>query len=115
PAGDHDRLRLRPHPSLALLESPYPLLAIWQSNQPGAAERVIDLAEGGDRLLVCRPLLEVEIERLGAGAYRMLRALADGARVGAACALAIADESGFEPGPMLGRWLSRGVLVEAYL
>src|SRR5579862_1142785 len=48
------------HPSARLLTSPFPILHIWQVNQPGfAGDDRVDLGEGGDDLLVQRVAEEV--------------------------------------------------------
>lgn len=52
-------------PNSTLLASNYPILAIWQNNQPDAQEKIISLKEGGDYLLIWRQGLDLTIERLG--------------------------------------------------
>jgi hypothetical protein len=50
-----------------LLQSPYPVLRIWQVNQPGwSGDDVVDLDAGPDDLRVYREQGEVLIESLGA-------------------------------------------------
>jgi hypothetical protein len=92
PVTLQDRLIFALHPSTHLLVSDYPILAIWQANQPDADEQEIDLAAGGVRLLVLRRGLDVEFKTLGFGEYQLLRACADGRRFAAACAMALAAE-----------------------
>ena len=51
----YGELRFRLHPSAQLLASDYPILRIWQVNQPDhAGDATVDLAEGGGRLLGVR-------------------------------------------------------------
>jgi hypothetical protein len=70
-------LRLGLHPSVQLVKSRYPLLRIWQTNQPGGAgDDLVDRAEGGDVLLVRRAPDGIIIERLAPGAHAFLAALA---------------------------------------
>src|SRR6059036_2645209 len=47
------RLTLHLDPSVTLLESPWPVDAIWRANQPGA-DGAVDLADGAARLEVRR-------------------------------------------------------------
>jgi hypothetical protein len=55
PAGLRGELRFVLHPSAQLIASIFPILHIWQANQPEAdADERIDLDEGGDTLLVLR-------------------------------------------------------------
>jgi len=49
--------------------SPFPILKIWQCNQPGsAAAETINLDVGGDVLRLRRVGLEVQIEKIAADA-----------------------------------------------
>lgn len=77
-------------PAARLIDSGYPLLAIWRANQPGADETTVDLDAGDERLLVFRRALEVEFKLLAPGEYALLDALHNGAT------LAQASERGFE-------------------
>ena len=55
------------------------ILHIWRANQPAAGEEMIDLGEGGDRLLVRRTAEGVTMERLAAGEHVLLAGLSAGA------------------------------------
>ncbi|MBF6989619.1 MULTISPECIES: DUF2063 domain-containing protein [unclassified Cupriavidus] len=73
-------LQLRLAPACRLLASPFPVLRIWQSNQPDAEEDAeIDAGSGGDWLLVRRSGFAVEAQSLEVGEYAMLEALHGGA------------------------------------
>ena len=48
------RPRIALHPSVTLLQSPWPVDAIWRANQPGAIDDRVDLSAGGVRLQVWR-------------------------------------------------------------
>ena len=86
--ADYPRLRFGLHPSAHLLESPYPILNIWQVNQPEhTGDARVDLAAGDDWLLVVRPAIEVKIVRLSATEFDFLRACAGGATLGEAAAV----------------------------
>ena len=92
PSAQHGHLVFELHPATRLLESDYPVLRIWQANQPEAANERIDLGEGGERLLVFRRDLEVEFKRLSAGEYVLLRAFSFARRFAEASATALAAE-----------------------
>lgn len=78
-ARHYPALRFALHPSVSLLESPYPLLRIWQVNQPDCIDdQKVDLAEGGVNLLVVRRGLSVEIESIGRGEFVLLSSFAKG-------------------------------------
>lgn len=113
PAERLDSLRFALHPSAALVASPWPILAIWRANQPGCAgEDCVDLASGGDRLLVIRRGHDVDLEPLGAAEYRLLSALASGVRLGAALEAALIEEAAFDLGACLQRHVAAGTLAD---
>jgi hypothetical protein len=75
-------LRFKPHPSLTLLASPYPLLRI-RDVAAGRAEGV-SLDSGGVDLMVWRRAGEATCIPLDRSAFSFVRALADGQTLGAA-------------------------------
>jgi hypothetical protein len=104
-------LRLLLHPAARLLASPYPVLHIWQVNQPGyGGEPTVDLGEGGDRLLVTRHGAPVVIERLGAAEYAWLSALAAGETLVSAVARALALDPAFPVDHLLRHHVAAGTL-----
>lgn len=108
----HADLRFVLHPSALLVESRYPILHIWQINQPdndGADE--VDLGEGGDSLLVARRERGLEIERLSAGEAAMLRALAADQPLAIAAALATEVNPSFDLPAALRKNVANQVLV----
>jgi hypothetical protein len=93
----YGRLRFALHPSARLIASDYPILRIWESNQDGwDGEETIDLDSGGERLLVIRRRLEVLIERLGPGDYRLLDGCRQGESFETACQQALAADPDFD-------------------
>lgn len=101
--ADYSRLVFRLHPSAQLLESPFPILRIWQVNQPEhAGDTRVDLAEGVERVLVIRPALEVELVRLTASEFGFLRACTGGATL-ADATTALADTMDFNLAALLQR------------
>lgn len=77
PAAEHGELRLHLHPSARLVDSAYPIVAIWTANQSGRDGTPERLA-GPDHALVHRPALEVQVQRLEPRDALLLRALAAG-------------------------------------
>ena len=68
------------HPSVHLLNSPYPVLKIWNANQDeGKSDEVIDLDSGAVNICVSRLSYEVRLRELNQPAYRLLLALQSGA------------------------------------
>ena len=83
-------LALLVHPSLAYLESPWPIDEIWRANQPDRDPVVVDLAAGGAQLEIRRRADDVVFRALDPPTFAFRRALARGAT------LAEAAERGFE-------------------
>lgn len=85
-------LLLRLHPAVRRVESPHPILAIWEANQPGR-DGTPDRMEGPDRVLVRRVGLAVVPVLADEAAWKLLDAFARGAALGdAAAALGREDE-----------------------
>lgn len=102
-------LRLRLHPGARLLASAWPVLRIWQVNQPGYhGDDRVNLDEGGAYLLVIRRHGEIEIESHGASAHAFLESLHAGAPLAAATEAAIAVEPEFDLATTLSGLVRRG-------
>ena len=82
PAKLHGELRFSLHPSARLIVSTFPILHIWQANQPlHGTDEDIDLDEGGDTLLVLRRPFDVggiAIERISQPEHLLLATLTAG-------------------------------------
>ncbi|MDQ2695592.1 MAG: DNA-binding domain-containing protein [Pseudomonadota bacterium] len=112
PVQRHADLTFRLHPSARLLASPYPILRIWQANQPDQDDAPpVDLAEGGVRLLVIRRRLEVTFEPLPEGEWTLLAVLAGGGGFAAACGQALAAQPGFDLPASFRRHVLEGTLA----
>lgn len=104
-------LHLTVHPAAQLIESDYPVLAIWRVNQSGwAGEQSVDLGLGAQRVLVIRRALEVQLEPLSHGEHAMLAALAADLDLGAALESALAADPTFDLTPCLTRHVLGGTL-----
>ncbi|MEI9924250.1 MAG: DNA-binding domain-containing protein [Bradyrhizobium sp.] len=68
-------LRVIFHPSIRVVRSQYPSLAIWQMNVEDRMPVPVDLEAGGDDVLVLRPDADVEIRSLPPGGAEFIRAL----------------------------------------
>lgn len=86
---DYGALAFRVHPAARLVESRYPVLAIWKANQPGAqTSSAISLDAGSSRVLVIRREDHVELRELPAAEFALLAAFMRGATLGEAADLA---------------------------
>jgi len=105
------RLHFSLQPAARLIESDYPVLEIWQANQPGwSGEQSIDLARGAQRVLVIRRALEVELELISRAEYAMLAALAADLDLEHALEAALALDPAFDLAPFLARHVLGRVL-----
>jgi Putative DNA-binding domain len=112
PAEDLPALRLRMDPSCRLLASSYPVLSIWQVNQPDhRGDMLVDLEAGPDRLRIRREPDVVALERIGGAEYAWLAALMAGVALAAAIERAQAAEATFDLGTVLHRFIGDGTIA----
>jgi hypothetical protein len=112
PANLYGELRIQLHATARFLASGYPVLRIWQANQSGyTGDDRINLDEGGCRLLVFRPRLEVEIVQLDDAEYCFLTALCSGVTLTKAVEQVYTADPEFEVEACLQRWLGRALLT----
>jgi hypothetical protein len=108
-------LRLRLHPSLAVITSRFAVVSLWAAHQGLLDIGEVDPAQP-ECALVLRDELAVEVSALPADAGRFVAALAAGEALGAAVACAAdpaaTDEpAAFDPAQTLGRLITQQLLV----
>ena len=114
PPDDVARVTFRLHPSLSLVDSPWPMDRIWRANQPGADPgATLDLGAGGVRLEVRRLGDEVVFRSLGAGTYAFRQTLARGRALESAAAAAQTADPEFDLAPALRELLDEDIVVAA--
>jgi hypothetical protein len=111
---DYGSLIFRVHPALRLVESRYPVLAIWKANQPETAGRTasISLDAGASRVLIIRREDHVELRELGAAEFALLTAFARGATLGYAFEQAVHADEGADLASLLGHVVKLQTLVD---
>lgn len=96
----HSSLRFNLHPSVRLIKSTFPILRIWEVNQPGyEGEIEVNWDVPAETLLMRRDAgdgASVVIERTGAAEYAFLNALEQSLTLEAAAEEALAIDPGFE-------------------
>jgi hypothetical protein len=108
----HPNLRFFLHPTARLVVSDYPILRIWQTNQEDdTGDGQVDLAAGGEQVLVLRPHMTVEILPLSRGEYTLLQRLAAGASLGTACDMAFSQEPALDLVGVLQKHIRHASLV----
>ncbi len=112
----YGRLRFELHPCVRLLHSAYPVLRIWQSNQPErTGEDAIDLDEGGCSLLIHRSGWEIEMMPLANNDYRFLLGLKDGLTLEEAAAKVMDDDPEFDLAALLRLCLSCSLMSKYFI
>ena len=87
--GASDRLRLTLHPATRLVTSAFPILSIWDANQPENETVPAINATGGESVLVVRPRHAIRQELVSNGVFAFLAALANGAPLADAAVAAL--------------------------
>lgn len=108
---DLPRLRLALHPSLRIVRSLLPALAIWRMSVAGGVPAPVDLASGGDDVLILRATAEVELRALPLGGAAFVQALADGRPVLAATTAALSMDGRFDLAGALTGLLASGACI----
>lgn len=98
------------HPSLTLLRSRFPVVSVWEVNQPDA-DQVIRCWKAEDAA-VLRPRDEVQVLRLADGGFAFLSSLAQGSSLAAAINAGVRDNEAFDLTANLAMLAGSGVAVE---
>ena len=113
PAGAYATLRFRLNPAARLLRSAFPIVRIWELNQPGcASDDLVDLDAGANLVLVRRTVQGIDICRLSPGDFQLLAALAGNWPLAEALEASLACEPQFDLAAALRRCFELGVLAE---
>lgn len=76
--SEKERKAVQLHPAVRLMQSEFPVFRIWEINQAGyEGEDTVSLDEGGDRVMVLRPKLEVMVVQLAEAEMKWLQEFAD--------------------------------------
>ncbi|MCG7902299.1 hypothetical protein A3195_07710 [Candidatus Thiodiazotropha endoloripes] len=102
------RLPLRPHPSLQLLASDFPIQRIWSVNQTDDQDELISLDEGACWLIVVRPDNEVQVRVVQEGEFEFVKRLHASATIGEAFEAANQMDPQFDLGQFFARHLFDG-------
>jgi hypothetical protein len=113
-AGDrYGELRFKLHPAASLVNSDYPLLRIWETNQPNySGDDYVDLGAGSVRLLVTRRGVEVVNESLGPAESALLSTFIAGQSLETGLTQALQWDSAFDLQRCLARRVSLSDVVD---
>jgi hypothetical protein len=104
-------LRLDLHPSLRILRSPHPALAIWGANLAEDDPGPLGLTGDGEDLLVIRPEGDVTVRAMAEGAADLLPALGQGRSIVEAFEAARSSARGFDLAAALAELIPAGAFV----
>lgn len=112
-AEDYPRLRFVLNPAARLLRSDYPIRRIWQVNLPDyQGDQRVDLAEGGEDLLVMRRNFVMEVEAIATADAAALTAFQRNEMLGQALDVALAIDADFDVGSFLQRYVLNETIAE---
>jgi hypothetical protein len=112
----YDKLGFVLHPSARFLASDFPILKIWQANQEGyESDGRINLDEGGCRLLVYRPQLEVVIIPLDETDYLFLTLLDRKQTLTQAVEHVLSLVPKFNVQTVLKHWIGNGLITDFFI
>ncbi|MBI1171012.1 DUF2063 domain-containing protein [bacterium] len=103
-------LRFGFHPSARLIRSAFPVLTIWQMNQPGQTPAPVDMTRTED-VLILRPVAEVTIQPLAPGVAGFLVRLMAGATLSSAAAASFVEAPQFDFAKALSALFLSGALT----
>lgn len=105
-----ERLHFQLASDCCVLSSAYPVLSIWQANQPDSEPVEVRLDQGGVQLVIRRLGPDVVFEPLNKAVFALLQCLSDGRRFADACAAALAVEPECDVGAILKGLIDRRLL-----
>lgn len=111
---EYGHLRFNLHPALALHQFQYPVLRIIDLCKKNNDEQ-IDLAEGGEYLLMIRLDDQIKVSHLTQADYCFLKSLQDGNKLKHALDEALAIDSSFSLIRKLPEWIQHKVIVDFIL
>ena len=106
----YSNLRFTIRSACRLVDSPFPILRIWQANQSDAlVPDLIDLTTGPDHVVLVRTPAGFNLSRVLAGDFQLLTAFAAGQRLEDALEAALSRDAQFDLGAALRRCIGLGV------
>lgn len=113
PMDRYEDLVFTPAATARLVESRFPIVRIWQTNQPDAAAEQVDLGAGGEQVLVRRRAGECEFVRLAPADFTLARMLARGTPLGLATDASLAVDPRFDLSRSLRTLIQAGAFTRA--
>lgn len=112
PPERHDAIVLEANPAARLVDSVYPLFAIWQAHRPGQDDPPpVNLDAGPSRLLVIRRADHVELRELAVAEFSLLQAVARRRPLAAALESALDADPGCDLAQTLAHCVQLGAVT----
>lgn len=111
PAEEMPSIGLKLHPSVCLMTSQHPVSQIWKAHQDGPPRKGFRPDQGIERILVSRPIEQVDVRCLPTGTFTFLEALVGGGTLGEAAGAAVDIENEFDLQTTLQVLLGSGLFV----
>ena len=99
------------HPSVGLVASRFPIIAIWEANQTDDEDRNVMTRWRPESALVARPFRKIEMRRLEPGGIQFLDCLSRRGTIGAAIEVGRAAAPDFDIGGHLLLLIDAGIVV----
>ncbi len=99
---------LSPHPALYQVASPYPVYRIWLANQSDDCQETLDLASGGEQVVINRAGIDVTVTPWEGAEFAMLSGLVNGTNVTQAYLAAVEVKPDFDLSQFLSQHLFDG-------
>ncbi|MCX4024886.1 putative DNA-binding domain-containing protein [Endozoicomonas sp. SM1973] len=105
-------LKISLAPSVVLVYSEYPVLDIWQANQPGAASRMLNISQSENCLLVMREQDNFSMQPITKAEYILLKSIQAGAYFNDSIQAALVEDENINIGEVLQQYILQGIFSE---
>ena len=100
------------HPSVRFVSSQFPAFTIWRMNVENGKPGPVDLASGGEDVLLARPEADVEVRSMPAGGAKFVSALASGKPLAEAAESALSVDDNFDLSASLEALIGHGFIID---
>jgi len=100
------------HPACVWVQSPFPIVGIWNAHQPESTLRLPDTLDQPEWALLARPRWSVVVASSSAAEIAALEQLRDGNDMDSAIGAALVHDTRFDFGRAVLRWLELAVLID---
>lgn len=115
PPDEVAKLTFQLHPTLRLTWSRFPVITIWQMNVGDGVPAPVDLAAGGDDIVVIRPNAVVEVRAMPPGGFAFVEALQHGRTLTEAMKAALRADPRFDLAGNIRGLVTAGAFVDSQI